>query len=394
MPGKDRSPLLSDERFINYCLHRNPVDVLYWENRLKQHPELEKEVAALKPLVLSLAQESQQQEVSRQREKLLQLMAASENRITTLPPPRYTLYKIAAAATVLALIGTGLYLFNTPAKHAPIVPLATATDVAPGGNKAMLTLADGSRISLDDAATGKVAQQAGIHISKTKNGQLVYTVDNPSNTATPGSYNTIQTPNGGEYQVNLPDGSKVWLNAASSLSFPVAFAGNERTVTLTGEAYFEIAPTKNAAPFKVTVNEMNVLVLGTHFNIMAYASEKSINTTLVEGAVRITNGTDSKVLSPGQQARLTDHITVLETDTEEAIAWKNGMTVFKNADIQSIMRQISRWYDVEVAYKGDIPERLFTGKIPRNVNVSKVLKVLELSNIHFRISGKKIIVMP
>lgn len=388
------SPLISDERFINYCLQRNPVDVLYWEDRLKQHPELEAEVAALKPLIQALARASRQQEVAPQQARLQQLIAEKDSGVRALPSPRNTWYKIAAAAAVLLLIATGIYLFRTPAASPAIAQQPPATDVAPGSNKAILTLADGSRISLDDAATGKVAQQAGVQISKTKSGQLVYTIDNTTTTAAVSSYNTIQTPNGGEYQVNLPDGSKVWLNAASSLSFPVAFTGNERSVKLSGEAYFEIAPTNNAAPFRVIVNEMTVLVLGTHFNIMAYASEKSINTTLVQGAVKITSGKASTVLSPGQQARLTDHITILDTDTDDAIAWKNGMTVFKNADIQSIMRQISRWYDVEVEYQGDIPERLFTGKIPRNVNVSKVLKVLELSHIHFRIAGKKIIVMP
>ncbi|MBS0031181.1 FecR family protein [Chitinophaga sp. 22321] len=387
------SPLISDERFINYCLQRNPVDVLYWEDRLRQDPELEKEVAALKPLVLALAGQSQYNEAQQQQERLRQLIAEKEQLPKALPSPYKNWYRMAAAAVVLALLTAGIYLFKTPARPIPVAQQAPAADVAPGGNKAMLTLADGSRIALDDAANGKVAQQAGVNISKTKNGQLVYTIDPATAPAAAITYNTIQTPNGGQYQVNLPDGSKVWLNAASSLSFPVAFTAHERAVKLTGEAYFEIAPDGNA-PFKVTVNNMTVQVLGTHFNIMAYANEKSINTTLLEGAVRITNEKDSKVLSPGQQARLTDHIAVSDTDTDDAVAWKNGMTVFKNADIQSIMRQISRWYDVEIEYKGEIPERLFTGKIPRNVNVSKVLRVLELSQIHFSISGKKIIVMP
>ncbi|MBC9930263.1 FecR family protein [Chitinophaga qingshengii] len=391
MSEKDFSYLVQDERFINYCLQRNAADVQYWEERLREDPMLAREVAALKPLVQALATASPQQEAQQQWEQLQQRLSASP----AVPPrkSRLAAYRWPAAAAVLALLLWGAWWLKRPAViPVPVTQKNTPQDIPAGGNKATLTLANGARILLDEAANGAVASQGGIQIHKTANGQLVYTLA-ANNPAADTGYNTIQTPKGGQYQVNLPDGSKVWLNAATTLTFPAAFGPGGRTVTLNGEAYFEVAALPHAQPFTVQVNDLTVGVLGTTFNVMGYSDEKNIRTTLLTGAVRVSRGNTSNVLQPGQQA-IGNSLQVQAADTEEAIAWKNGMTVFTNADIHSIMRQIARWYDVEVVYRGDIPQRLFTGKIPRDANVSKVLKILELSNIHFTIEDRKIIVTP
>lgn len=392
MSENDFSYLVHDERFINYCLQRNAADVQYWEERLRQDPVLAREAAAIMPLVKALAAASQQQEAQQQWQLLQQQMGTASAPVQR--KKSRTWYRIPAAAAVLALLLWGAYTLTQPATSpAPTAHKNTTQDIPAGGNKATLTLANGARIVLDDAAEGTVASQGGVSIHKTTNGQLVYTVTG-SKRLTDTGYNTIQTPRGGQYQVNLPDGSKVWLNAATSLTFPAAFGAGSRIVALNGEAYFEVAAMANAQPFTVKVNDLTIDVLGTQFNVMAYTDEQSSHTTLLTGAVRVTNGATSKVLQPGQQAIAGSSLQVRDADTEAAVAWKNGMTVFTDADIRSIMRQIARWYDVDIVYQGDIPQRLFTGKIPRNANVSKVLKILELSNIHFTIDGRKIIVTP
>jgi ferric-dicitrate binding protein FerR (iron transport regulator) len=215
-------------------------------------------------------------------------------------------------------------------------------------------------------------------------------------------YNTIATPRGGEYQIELSDGTKVWLNAASSLKFPAAFTGDERNVMLTGEAYFEVA--KNAKMlFNVTVNGLRVDVLGTHFNVNAYSDENVIATTLLEGAVKVTSqviaGTPSRSLTmkPGQQANVTGAgrmSLVKDADVEKAVAWKNGQFQFDNEDIATIMRQISRWYDVDVLYQGAVPKRFFTGKISRRSNASQVIDMLEFAGVNLKLVGRNIVVVP
>jgi ferric-dicitrate binding protein FerR (iron transport regulator) len=210
------------------------------------------------------------------------------------------------------------------------------------------------------------------------------------------AFQTVVTPRGGQYRLVLPDGSKVWLNASSSLKFPRSFNGKQRQVVLTGEAYFEVA--KNAAmPFEVAVNDMRVEVLGTHFNIMSYKEEESINTTLLEGSVRVRMGAAGNLLRPGEQASLyktTEKISVSGVDVDQAIAWKNGLFLFEGATIESVMKEIARWYDVDVVYKGKFSQH-FRGMISRSVNISQVIKMLELtSEAHFKIDGRTITVMP
>lgn len=270
-------------------------------------------------------------------------------------------------------------------------------DVSPGGNEAILVLADGSEIILNDTDQGKITEQSGVSISKTKDGQLIYRISGSVQAKTQGNkaeitYNTISTPRGGQYQVLLSDGTRVWLNASSSLKFPTSFAGTQRNVELIGQAYFEVAKNK-AKPFVVQADEMKVEVLGTHFDVMAYPDEKAKYTTLIEGAVNVLNDKEAKVLIPGQQAIVDQGIRVKKAG-DEMVAWKNGLTSFKDADIRTIMRQVARWYDIEVNYEGEIPTRLFTGEISRKANLSEFIKVIELSNIKLKLEGKVITVMP
>lgn len=306
---------------------------------------------------------------------------------------------VAAAVIAMMTLSAVLYMYLPQNKQHIVKQQQFNNDIVPGGNKAILTLADGSKIVLDDIKTGTITTQGNTAIKKTKDGQLIYDLSHSAQTnlSTEPVYNTITTPKGGQYQVILPDGSTVWLNAASSLKFPTAFRDKARNVELDGEAYFEITKNKSM-PFKVTVNNMKVEVLGTHFNVMAYQEESYLATTLLEGSVKISGSSDNVLLTPGHQAILNkglSAIKVLSVDTEEAVAWKNGYFLFNNENIQSIMRKISRWYNVEVSYEGNMNGRDFTGTISRFKNVSEVLKLLELTNeAHFKIEGRRITVMP
>jgi ferric-dicitrate binding protein FerR (iron transport regulator) len=267
-------------------------------------------------------------------------------------------------------------------------------DIGPGGDRAVLTLADGSHIVLDSAISGTLAAQGGVAILK-EEGQLAYhpSEDPDRNT----QYNIIQTPKGGQYRLILSDGTKIWLNANSSLKYPTHFTGSVRKVEMTGEVYFEVAHNKDK-PFQVSVGDIEVEVLGTHFNIQAYQDEKEIYTTLIEGAVRVNNDKESVTLQPGQQSafhRLSNHLAVAKNiDTEQAIAWKNGYFSFQQTSLQDVLRQLSRWYNVEIKYMGKIPERRFSGGISRNSNLSDVLKILEESNVNFVIEGNTLLVKP
>lgn len=305
-----------------------------------------------------------------------------------------------AAAVVLLTLSAGLYFYQQLVPElTKVFPEQFTADIAPGGNKAILTLSDGSEISLTDAENGALTKQSGIKIIKTADGQLVY--DASAAKSSSEASNTITTPRGGQYQVNLPDGTKVWLNAASSLKFPLTFTDQKnRIVELSGEAYFEVAKNKNQ-PFKV-ITEVRpdqegraqiIEVLGTHFNVNAYPDEESIRTTLLEGSVRLNN---KVILKPGQQSIFAyDHFHLVPADTEEAVAWKNGYFMFANEDLRSIMRKISRWYDLEIVYQGKTTDNTFIGTVSRFKEVSEVLNILELTRtVHFKIEGRRITVMP
>jgi ferric-dicitrate binding protein FerR (iron transport regulator) len=302
--------------------------------------------------------------------------------------------RVAAAAAILIAAFTGIYfLFNQKPKQDIAQSRSTNQKeiIVPGGDKAILTLADGSAIVLDTLHTGSLPQQGSTRIVKLNTGSLAYNAGAGSQHET--LFNTLSTPSGGQFQLVLPDGTRVWLNSSSSIRFPTAFNGEDRKVELTGEAYFEVA--KNAAkPFKVSVKEMEVEVLGTHFNIMAYDDERSINTTLLEGSVKVSKGSAGKILVPGQQSKVgsSGDIKVTEADVEEAIAWKNGFFQFNSYDIETVMRQVARWYDVQVVYKDKIPGGNFSGIVSRKNNISRVLEILQGGDVQFKIEGKKVLV--
>ncbi|MGZ8556899.1 MAG: FecR family protein [Chitinophagaceae bacterium] len=302
-----------------------------------------------------------------------------------------------AASLIIFMAGATIYfsLRGSDQNALAVAPEKKAeNDVLPGGNKAILTLSDGSAISLDDAENGQVAQQGNAQIANLGNGQVAYKVIEGKKSEV--VFNTLTTNRGGQFRLILPDGSEVWLNSASSVKYPTAFIGMQRKVEISGEAYFQIAhnPVK---PFIVSVNGMNVNVLGTHFNINAYDDEASVKTTLLEGSVSLKKADVVATLTPGQQAQLgnSGKIKVIDNvDIDQVVAWKNGYFSFNRADLQTVMRQIARWYDVDISYEGKIPERQFGGKIDRNSNASEVLKILRETKVHFRIEGKKIIVTP
>ncbi len=296
----------------------------------------------------------------------------------------------AVAASVIIVVGLIIFKPFSGNKPDNSNSVTTSTnDILPGGNKAVLTLANGEKVILDSTADGSLTMQGNTTITKS-DGQLRYV--NTTGTDEP-LYNTISTPNGGQYKLTLSDGSKVWLNAASSIYYPVAFAVNERIVTITGEAYFEIA--KDAAkPFKVKVNDAVVEVLGTHFNVNAYTNEPVIRTTLAEGSVKVSTKTTKVILAPGQEAQLNQQgeIKTTAANLEETLAWKDGQFLFKDAPIENIMRQVERWYDADVVYENK-PADHFNVELSRNVPVSKMLRFLELTNrVHFKIENKKIVV--
>ncbi|MCF0054865.1 FecR family protein [Dyadobacter sp. CY356] len=305
--------------------------------------------------------------------------------------------KIAVAAVLIMAIGVYWWSGSKGTIKMAVKenPSALVADLPPGGNRAILTLGDGSNIILDSAGNGNLASEGNTDITKSGRGELIYKSNNKD--AGTVVYNTVSTPKGGQYHIVLPDGSKVWLNAASSLKFPTAFIGKERRVEITGEVYFEVAH-NTGMPFIVKVNDTEIAVLGTHFNVMAYADEKVMKTTLLEGSVKVSKAGKSAMLTPGQQARITssaENIRVLDdVDMDKEMAWKSGYFQFDDDNLESIMRQVSRWYDVDIRYEGNLSREHFTGRLPRNANVSKVLKILSLSGVKFRIEEKSIIVTP
>lgn len=313
-------------------------------------------------------------------------------------------YQVGVAASILLLLSIGLYFYtnrtiDTSLALSESKAIKEKSIIKPGGDKAVLTLSDGSKIILEDAKKGLLANQAGVSIQKTADGELLYSF--AKNVSSESEilpekvlYNKIETPFGGKYQINLPDGSKVWLNSASTLRFPAMFTGNTREVELNGEAYFDVA--KNPSmPFKVITKDQIVEVLGTQFNINSYSDEESFKTTLIEGSVKIIYKDRVVLLSPGQQFKPNVKSSqVIEADTEEVTAWKNGYFLFKDEDIQSIMRKVSRWYNVEVNYSGDVPDVGFGGNISRSKDINEVLNVLQLTNaVHFKVEGRRITVM-
>lgn len=312
-------------------------------------------------------------------------------------------YSISAAAVIVLCLGI---LFIQRSKHRFAVTMEIANRIPGGSNKAILTLANGRKIVLSDAVKGKLAEEAGVNITKTADGQLIYEIKeaseaNSNESEITAAFNIISTARGEEYQVVLPDGSKIWLNAESSLKYPTSFKSKaDRRVELIGEAYFEIAKDK-VHPFKVKTKDQEVEVLGTHFNINSYAENGGAKTTLLEGSVKVSplgNGQHvlserSILLKPGEQSvHQTGSINVVQADLEQAVSWKEGWFYYKSTSLENVLREVSRWYNLEVVYQGRIPTDRFTGKVPRNASLGKFIKVLELSDIKFRIEGRKMLV--
>lgn len=302
--------------------------------------------------------------------------------------------KAAAIAAVLLLIAGGYYFMATrdvSSENRELAGRNLGNKSKVGSNKALLTLGDGHQIALDSAKGGTIAQQGGAKLEKKSDGVLAYEAVGKSRELL---FNTVTTQKGGQYHVKLVDGTEVWLDAASSIRFPTTFEGDERKVEITGEGYFEVAR-KAKKPFRVIVQGMQVEVVGTHFNINAYDNEKLWKTTLVQGKIKISKGKAVAILSPGEQLRLSalGGLSIVKgVDIEEALAWKDGYFKFKNADVGTIMRQVERWYDVEVIYQGAKPKGHYKGEISRDEVPADVVRILNAAGIECKIEGKKIIV--
>lgn len=312
--------------------------------------------------------------------------------------------KLSVPLLFVAIVIIGVYFYKYGVQKEStdkVIASVKSNDILPGGSRAVLTLADGRKIELDESENGILVNQGEIKVHKNSDGIIEYTFSkqeistiDDSDEAEP-VYNTIETPVGGKYQLNLADGTKVWLNSASSLRFPIFFSEGNREVELKGEAYFEVSKDFKRK-FRVRSGIQTVEVLGTQFNINAYSDEKSIKTTLFEGEIRVIDlkSNDSKLLKPGEQSNVDQSIQVKRIDTQAEIAWKEGYFYFKMADIETVMRQLGRWYGVTARYEGSLPEHHFSGAISNNLTLLEVLEILEKSNIHFKLDGKEVVVMP
>jgi len=326
--------------------------------------------------------------------QLLQQKLSKYNNETQTKKPHRIVYlnRWVAAAVLLLVIASAAFFFWPKTNNQTLAakPIEKANDILPGHEGAVLRLSDGTKIVLDNAKNGALALQGDVQIVK-QNGQILYKGKNGEVL-----YNNITTERGRMWSVTLSDGTKVWLNAESSLHYPLTFTGSERVVEMTGEAYFEVA--HNAAmPFKVKAAGQTVEVLGTHFNINAYINEPSVRTTLLEGLVRISKGNFKELIHPDEEASVSNNntdIKINKVDAQDAIAWKNGYFSFHNADLKTVMRQLSRWYDIDVVYDNNIPHLEFEGAIDRSLNLSAVLRILEKTRVQFKIEDKKLIILP
>jgi len=314
----------------------------------------------------------------------------------------YKFWAIRIAATILLCLSIGLIIYRTYAPQSQQKTVINTTkpkvqDFLPGKSKAVLTLSNGNEVILDDTQSGKIANQGGVVISKLNDGQIAYSSAHAGQKSTSSSdqLNTLTIPKGGQYQLTLPDGTRVYLNSASSLTYPTKFAGKDRKVTLSGEAYFEVAKNPKM-PFIVNVsNKQQIQVLGTHFNVEAYTDERLINTTLLEGSVKILYKNKQAILKPGQVAinSMGTDLDIKPADIDEAMAWKNGLFIFNNENITSVMKKISRWYDVEVVFKGNMENVNFLGNYSRTKSLASLLKNIELmENVNISIEGRRITV--
>lgn len=305
---------------------------------------------------------------------------------------RFARLRWISAAAAIFLLAAGTYWWSQKGTSTKREAIAGTEEIAPGRPGAILTLSDGSQITLDSLADGIVSVQNGSKVLL-QNGFLAY----DAKAAGSAAYNTVSTPKGHQFHMQLPDGSVAWLNAASSITYPTAFTGAERLVKVSGEVYFEVVKDK-AKPFRVQVAQSsNIEVLGTSFNINSYTDEEHISTTLFNGAIRCINGADRILLKPGEQAQMMDNASIKvikDVNTEQVLAWKNGLFNFKGAGLQEVMRQLERWYNIEVVYQGKISRTYrFAGELERDLQLSQVLRILERMDVQFKLEGRKLIVM-
>lgn len=323
-------------------------------------------------------------------ERILQNIEAKEPQKLSLRPKKsiYSWKVLAVAASLFLCLSMVLLWMQYSSSFSPKKSFKSnqSASIRPGGNRAILTLDDGSSLVLTDASLGKVADQYNMSVVKTAEGELSYKKrkgENPSEMV----YNTITTPVGGKYSVILPDGSKVWLNSKSSLRFPTSFTGVERSVQMTGEVYFEIVKNPKQ-PFKVRSGGTEISVLGTHFNVMAYDDEADQKTTLLEGSIHLSSGNFSTLLKPGQQASVNQSVGIVVSnniDLEAVMAWRNDLFIFKDMEIKDIARQLSRWYDVQVVFKGTPSKIPYTGTIAKNVAFSEILSMLQFTGLKYEL---------
>jgi len=340
-----------------------------------------------------LLKESEKEQLKRKmlRDMLKQIGSQSPGKVIPFYKKKEFIRKIAVAAIFFIVAASILFIYN-PRKqsHVVIAQNILKEDIAPGHNGAILHLSNGKTIALDSTGDGVIAQQGGLKIVK-KDGKLSYIGKSDKVV-----YNDIVTARGQQWELELPDGTKVWLNAASSIHYPLSFKGKERLVKITGEAYFEVVH-NSAQPFKVQVGNVQIEDIGTTFNVNAYSDEPLTKTTLVDGSVKVSTGNNTKLLTPGQQAITQENNSIQikkNVNVEEVISWKNGQIRFENEDLQTIMRQISRWYNVDITYQDNIPNKIFNGGISRKSNLSELLKILEFEGVHFTQKGRNIIVNP
>jgi len=401
---QDNSPLLyRAEQMLRYLRNEMTVaDSKAFEDWLSKNPAHQQFIAGLSEeqgmediMAFLFATEREAAWASLQQKLNLSQQQDQKGKIFPLRALRLW-KKMTVAAAVLLVAGAGLYFYtHKPLKNKVTVQDLAVNDIVAGGNKAYLTLADGKKIALTDIGNGKVAEQAGLSITKTAEGQLLYEIKESAVAEKNKEqllYNTITTPAGGQYQVVLPDGTHVWLNAASSLTYATSLANlKERKVELKGEAYFEVARQEKdqiKKPFIVKSRNQEVEVLGTHFNISSYEQESLTATTLLEGRVKVSRPhAFEETISPGEQSLVGKGIAVTKVDTSTAVAWKNGLFRFENANIYTVMNQFSRWYNFDVKYEGKAPANKFNGEIYRNLNASKALKILSYAKIRFRVES-------
>lgn len=335
-----------------------------------------------------------EEDVARREKSLLALHKRLQHLHQEIPatPKAGQLYRHiwAAAAAVLLLLAAGIY-FLVPASQKKTTVIAQQLikqpDIAPGRNGAILTLSDGSAVILDSLHNGEVANQNGAKVML-QNGALTY-VPNGQRAGTP-ALNVLSTPRGRQFNVVLPDGTTVWLNAASSVAYPTAFNGPERSVEITGEVYLEVAANAQK-PFRVRINkETEIQVLGTAFNINAYADEPAIKTTLLQGSVKVIKDNKTNMLKPGEEAisSSTTDIRIAPANIEKVMAWKKGTFDMEGEGTAAFLRQLSRWYDLEIVYNGPVPEKKFHGKLGRDLQLSQILDVLSQFNIRYKLEGK------